>query len=298
MTRMLLLLGWLVAACHASAQLAFDALHKQVVACAGQTNAVKHHSMSWRSIFVAVMFAGVCLTGVAQTIKDARNGLAWDATLKEIAVPLGATNVTVGFHVTNISTAPIVINNVTATCGCSLVQVPAKPWTLAAGDSGEIKMVTDLRGKRGVLIKSVIVYSSVGIRVATAKVNIPEPARVDSRSLNLQAAQADRQAVFKGDCAKCHAEPAKGKQGKELFAAACAICHEASPRASMVPDLKALRKPTQADYWRQWITHGKVGTLMPGFSDKHGGPLTEGQVESLVEFLAAGGSQPAIKQKP
>ncbi len=225
-------------------------------------------------------------TGGAQTIKDARTGLAWDATVKEVVVPVGATNVTVTFQVTNVSTAPIVINNVTTTCGCSLAYVPAKPWTLAAGDNGEIKMVTDLRGKRGTLLKSVIVYSSIGIRVASAKISIPDTAAVDSRTRNLQVAQVDRQAVFKGDCAKCHAEPTKGKLGKELFAVACGICHEARPRATMVPDLKVPRRSTSRDYWQQWISHGKTGTLMPGFSEREGGPLNEWQIRSLVELLS------------
>jgi hypothetical protein len=30
---------------------------------------------------------------------------------------------------------------------------------------------------------------------------------------------------------------------------------------------------------------GKEGTLMPGFGQRQGGPLTEEQVNSLVEFL-------------
>lgn len=245
---------------------------------------------------MTMILVGSVTVGVAQTVKDARNGLAWDAMVKEVTVPVGATNVTVTFQVTNVSAAPIIINNVTTTCGCSLAYVPAKPWTLAAGDNGEIKMVTDLRGKRGTLLKSVIVYSSIGVRVATAKVIIPEAPRIDSRGLNIQAAQADRQAVFKGDCAKCHAEPTKGKLGKELFAVACGICHEAEHRASMVPDLKALKKLTTHNYWLQWIAHGKPDTLMPAFSNKEGGPLTEGQIEALVQFLAVGEIQSPVKR--
>ncbi len=83
-----------------------------------------------------------------------------------------------------------------------------------------------------------------------------------NRAKNQGLAKADRQAVFKGECAKCHAEPTKGKIGRELYAVACGICHEAEHRASMVPDLKALNKPTSRDYWLQWIAHGKADTLM------------------------------------
>lgn len=245
MTRMVwLLYGWLGLCAHASAQLAFDALHKQVVARAGQTNAV------------------------------------------------------VSFSLTNAAASPAIIRDVALSCGCSVATMPAKPWTLKPGEHGLVTITTDLRGKRGSLVKTAIVYASSGTRVLTYQVDIQEPVTPEERARNQSLAKTDRQAVFRGDCAKCHAEPAKGKTGKELFATACGICHEAEHRASMVSDLKALKKPAMRDYWFQWISHGKPDTLMPAFSNKQGGPLTEGQIESLVEFLATAGSQPPIKQKP
>lgn len=245
MTRMAwLLCGWLGICAHANAQLAFDALHKQVVARAGQSNAV------------------------------------------------------VSFTITNASASPITIRDVALSCGCSVATMPAKRWTLKPGESGAVKVTTDVRGKRGSLLKTAIVYASSGTRVLTYQVDIQEPTTPEERARNQSLAKTDRQAALRGECAKCHVEPAKGKLGKELFAAACGICHEAEHRASMVPDLKALKQPTSRDYWRTWIAHGKVDTLMPAFSNKEGGPLTEGQIESLVEFLTAGGTQPGVRQKP
>ena len=34
----------------------------------------------------------------------------------------------------------------------------------------------------------------------------------------------------------------------------------------MVPDLHALKTPTNVEFWRIWIAHGKPGSLMPAFS--------------------------------
>jgi mono/diheme cytochrome c family protein len=95
----------------------------------------------------------------------------------------------------------------------------------------------------------------------------------------------DRQAVFKGDCAKCHVEPAVGRTGQALFEAACAICHESPHRATMVTDLRALKVAPTPEYWQAMISHGKPNTLMPAFLQSEGGPLTEEQVKSLVDYM-------------
>ena len=110
-------------------------------------------------------------------------------------------------------------------------------------------------------------------------------ANVDARTRNMQIAQADPQAIFRGECANCHSKPALGKRGEELFAAACAICHESEQRAVLVPDLHALKQtPTEA-YWSAWIHGGKFGTMMPAFALEKQGPLSEDQIESLVAYL-------------
>jgi mono/diheme cytochrome c family protein len=111
----------------------------------------------------------------------------------------------------------------------------------------------------------------------------------------MQIAVADRQAVFKGDCARCHADPGSGKQGRGLYLSVCGVCHEAEHRASMVPNLRALPHPTDADHWSNWIRHGKAGTLMPAFSPTEGGPLSEEQITSLVKYLTENiPSRPAV----
>jgi len=105
------------------------------------------------------------------------------------------------------------------------------------------------------------------------------------REQNQQLALADRQAVFRGDCASCHADVAKGKQGKELYVAACGVCHEAEHRATMVADLHTAKQERNAEYWHNWITNGKQGSLMPAFATSAGGILDEAQIASLVDYL-------------
>ena len=107
------------------------------------------------------------------------------------------------------------------------------------------------------------------------------------RARGVAAAKIDRQAVFKGDCVSCHAKNVEGKYAQQLFTAICSVCHEANPRATMVPDLHNLQVTTSEEFWRTWITAGKAGTLMPAFATSQGGPLSDMQIASLAAYLNA-----------
>ena len=214
--------------------------------------------------------------------------LAFDAENKEYAAKPGELSIPLAFSVTNISGREIVIKQLHPTCGCTIAKMPGQPWKMGPNDHGEIQLSVDLRGKRGILGKSVFVDSSEGYRAIHFKVVIPDRAgamSADQRGNNFQIAAADRQAVFKNDCAKCHLEPARGKRGHELYVAACSICHDADERAAVVPDLKALKKPTDKAFWKRSVAAGKPGSLMPAFAQDEGGPLTPAQVDSLVDYL-------------
>ncbi|MBM3840849.1 MAG: DUF1573 domain-containing protein [Verrucomicrobia bacterium] len=211
--------------------------------------------------------------------------LVWDATSKTYNAQKGETNVLMAFNLTNTAPSEVAVNAVRTSCGCTIAKLPTLPWRLAAGASGQLEIRVDLRGKRGLLSKIVSVDSTAGLSLLTVNVNIPEP---DPRELNQMMALADRQAVFRGDCATCHVHPTLGKTGEALYKTACGICHEAEHRASMVPDLKALSmtKPTDKNYWDNWVRFGRPGTLMPAFTKAAGGPLDDAQIQSLVTFLS------------
>ena len=217
--------------------------------------------------------------------------LAWDANSKTIPVKEGATNVHLAFWVTNVSTAEVLVHAVRTSCGCAAAQLPAYPWRLKPGDNGPIAVDIDLRSKSGSFSKSVIVDTSTGIKTLLVHLQLPgspnPSAGMDVERLkNMRMAMVDRQVVFKGECAKCHAEPAAGKFGEPLYAVACGICHDSPQRAALVPDLKKLSHPTPPEHWRKWIVEGKVGSMMPAFAKAANGPLSEEQIESLVEFLS------------
>lgn len=215
--------------------------------------------------------------------------LAFDAEQKEYTTKPGEVDCPFTFVATNVSPAEIAITFIQTSCGCTTAKTQL-PIKLAPGTTAEIPVNMNVAGKNGTVIKTVTVHTDKGQKVLLVKGNITPPqadpaTMAMNRERNQQLAQADRQAVFKGECAKCHVEPVIGKMGRELYVAACGICHEAEHRASMVPDLHALKLTPNAEYWKLFITHGKPATLMPAFAQSQGGPLSELQINSLVEYL-------------
>jgi mono/diheme cytochrome c family protein len=216
--------------------------------------------------------------------------LAWDGTTKETNVTENTTAAHFVFNFTNISTNPVVILSVRPSCGCTTTKLPQLPWTLVPGTNGQMDATVNLAGKSGTLYKSLAVYTDRGSKTLLLKITIlpfvmPKMSEAD-RARNVKIAAADRQAVFKGECASCHVQRGDGKYAQALYEADCAICHESEPRATMVPDLHALKTPTNFEFWRIWIAHGKPGSLMPAFSTVDGGPLSDMQINSLASYLS------------
>jgi len=215
--------------------------------------------------------------------------MTWDSDLKSIDVHEGDKTGNLFFSFTNVSTDDVVISMVHPGCGCTTAHLPSMPWTVAPGTNGTIPVSINLFGKTGTVFKNLTVTTDKGIKTLNFRVNIlptPMPPMTEAdRTNNLKIAQADRQAVFSGDCMNCHVKLGEGKYGKLLYDADCAICHEGEHRATMVPDLHALKVPTNPEFWKTWISHGKAFTLMPAFAKSDGGPLSEMQIASLAVYL-------------
>ena len=210
--------------------------------------------------------------------------LMWDSTQKEQTVLPGAPTAEFFFAVTNVSEEAVVITAITPSCGCTMAKAPPLPWRLAPHSDGRIDISVNLAGKNGRVGKTISVMSTNAPQTLYVFINIPENPAM-ARARNQQMALADPQAIFKGECASCHVDKAAGKMDKELYTAACGICHDSPTRATMVADLHNLNHPTDYAFWKQIISEGKKGTLMPAFSNTRGGPLSDVQIESLAQLL-------------
>jgi mono/diheme cytochrome c family protein len=212
--------------------------------------------------------------------------LVFDADEKDFVATNGESDAHVKFSLTNISQEVVTIDNVKTSCHCTTAHLPPMPWKLAPGTNGEINVTVDLAGKGGIIFKTVTVNTDKGTRQLLVKVTILAPPAMGAREMNQQAARGDRQAVFKGDCAKCHVANGEGRSGRELYVADCGICHDAEHRASMVPDLHHLNHETNRELLEMWISYGRPGSMMPAFAKSEGGPLSDEQIRSLASYLA------------
>jgi cytochrome c5 len=240
-----------------------------------------------RVLALLVSWQGLLQSGLSKAeTTNISEPLAWDAVTKTYEAKAGETEAKFFFSATNISAADVQVERIQTSCGCTIAEIPSQPWILKPHQDGKINVTVNLAGKIGTLAKWITVYFSNGDpKVLTIKLILPENSSMQ-RLRNQQIAQMDRQKVFQdSQCARCHAEPTRGKTGKELFTAACGICHESEHRATMVPDLHALKHPTDQAYWKHWITEGKPGSLMPGFGAELGGPLDSKQIDSLVDYI-------------
>lgn len=227
--------------------------------------------------------------------------IAWDSINKDTTVPYGTPEAKFEFSLTNIASGPVVISSVATSCGCTVAKLPSQPWFLAPGSNGQIHVTMNVANKTGRVTKIVTVNSDKGTKMLLVNTTIlpatgATSAGMGDRARNQQIATADRQAVFRDDCARCHAQPAEGKYGKDLYVAACGVCHESDHRATMVQNLHAIPQDTNAEFWRNWITNGKVGTLMPAFAQSQGGPLTDAQISSLVRYLVVAIPSKTVQQ--
>jgi len=214
--------------------------------------------------------------------------LNWDSETKATNIMSGASEAHFTFSFTNVSSTNVTILSVHPSCGCTTAQLPPLPWVIAPGTNGQIGIKVNIAAKSGTLSKTITVGTDTDSETLSVKITIDPStnsmAGVD-RAKNVMAAQVDRQSVFSGDCASCHVNQGKGKFSKELYDADCGICHEGPNRATMVPNLHTIAQTTDAEFWRTWISYGRPHSLMPAFATTEGGPLTDEQIATLVDYL-------------
>lgn len=165
-------------------------------------------------------------------------------------------------------------------CGCTTATGILKEY--APGESGQIEVVVDTVGKKGMIVKTVTITMENNI-VETKELSLamnlvprPHPMKKPLVNLNTDA-----------KCKTCHLESAKGQKGIFLYHRVCSQCHG---KKGIGGQAIALNDPLwqgkiSDDYVREKIRKGWPQHSMPSFVDGVTPPLQEEQVESLIKYL-------------
>ena len=176
------------------------------------------------------------------------------------------------FEFSNTGDHDLLIEKVVATSGSTKATASSK--VLKPGEKGSIRAVIDMRGKRGFFFKTLDVYTNDPITPVTTlslKIHLKD---------QIHLGQYNAQEIFTEKCSGCHVDMGKGKNGWDLFKADCFMCHNAGKNTS----LSTMSKKPRADMLKA-IREGVDNTLMPGFDVKHGGPLDEAEITSLIDLI-------------
>jgi uncharacterized protein DUF1573/cbb3-type cytochrome c oxidase subunit III len=186
------------------------------------------------------------------------------------------------FAVRNDGDAPLDLSVARTSCAC----VSAEPSAARVPPAGEatILVTYDAEGQAGEKRESVSIRTNDPERgeiflVLRVRVGPPVP-----RGLAADHPPTSGQNYLLGSCASCHAAPAAGKQGADLYAAVCAMCHGPAGEGGIAPSLRASLRSGEAG---ATIALGTADPRMPGFSSDLAGPLDPEQIASLKRLLAS-----------
>jgi mono/diheme cytochrome c family protein len=193
---------------------------------------------------------------------------------------------------------PLLLKRVVASCGCTVPTL--KQTKLNPAEHTWIDITIDTSLKLGAMEKTLTLYTNDTQHPVTElkliATVLAAPANRQLGSVHAGINPKNRLALFEGSCKTCHVDRGVGKSGQSLFIADCGMCHGASGDGGVAPAL------TQADYtnpmvrerYKEIIQNGSPNNpSMPPFSSKQGGPLSDDQIESLLNYLAY---QASLKQ--
>jgi hypothetical protein len=140
--------------------------------------------------------------------------LAWENVVQETNAAAEDATAHFVFAFTNVTSGNVAILDVHPSCGCTTAQLPPRPWIIPAGTNEQFGVTVNLAGKSGTIWKTVKVTTDQGFMQLMVKITIHPPVVPTlsdaDRAHGMEMAKADRQAVFKNDCALCHVKPGEG----------------------------------------------------------------------------------------
>jgi cytochrome c5 len=164
-------------------------------------------------------------------------------------------------------------------CGCTTATGSLKEY--APGESGEMEVVVDTKGKKGIVVKTVTVtldnndVEKTELSLAMKLEPPPHPMISNVRNINAEAA-----------CKSCHLESGADQSGIFLFHRVCSQCHGKKGVGGFGRALNDAEWQKVDDaHIKKTIQGGLPDKGMPSFVDGVTPALTDEQIDSLVQYI-------------
>ncbi len=240
-----------------------------------------------------IYFTATVVSARKITFKSDRGpSLVFQKKVIDLGTVLQHDTVSGRFPFVNTGADTLIIGNVRTSCGCTIARLGKRRYT--PGESGNIGVSFDAGEKFGDIRKTITVSSNDRRRPQVRLILRAHVVEHPKASGDSMPAMSAGESIFKGTCRNCHVNKGLGKRGRALFAADCQVCHgPAGKRDSVFHPGPALDRAFLSTFdggllFRR-IAQGtpdiRKRQMMPGFSKKYGGPLSQEQVRSLVSYL-------------
>jgi mono/diheme cytochrome c family protein len=277
--------------------------------------------MSKKAIAAIVIFLVIVIGGAVQLLarKDKAPVLisrtdppkiSFEEKLHELGTVAEGVEVPYVFRMHNVGGEPLVIQDVSTSCGCTLLNLKDK--FIEPGKTGDLEVVMDTTMKQGYVKKRIDVFSNdpehpkVSVFLAAnvlpgvkSKAGDKSGSGMEEMSMGLGKgktafdphvglSETGKAKIFTGRCATCHVQMGKGKLGGDLFQADCAMCHGQNAEGAEGPALVPgnYHDAEFFNHIQKVVRYGSpTHVSMPGFLKDAGGPLTEGEINSILLYL-------------
>jgi cytochrome c oxidase cbb3-type subunit 3/ubiquinol-cytochrome c reductase cytochrome c subunit len=149
----------------------------------------------------------------------------------------------------------------------------------------------------------------VGVSILAVPGGGDDPTRNDAPRNDATRNDATRNGTPRTDATRNDADGNKSnakppsKEGRALYAKRCALCHGDNGEGYKADHANALTnknflKLASDRFLRVSIAEGRPDTPMPAWRHKRGGPLSDPEIATLVEYIRAVGQQDAVALSP
>jgi cytochrome c553 len=228
---------------------------------------------------LVLTIATLCLAIIPAQVQAKQGRIVFEESFFDFGTVTEGDIVKHTFRFKNDGAGKINIVKTETSCGCTTASSAFKEY--ARGERGEMEVVVDTKGKKGIIVKTVTVTlannekPSVQLTLTMKLEPPPHPKIANVRNINAETA-----------CKSCHLESGVGQLGIFLYHRICAQCHGKKGVGGLARSLSDKTwQQVNDESIKQVIRAGRPETAMPSFVDGVAPALTEEQVGSLVQYI-------------